>query len=34
MRTALPDPKIGPTSMDTLELYRWAVQDPETHAVG
>ena len=33
MGTALPDPKIGLTSMDRLELYRWAVQDPETHAV-
>ena len=33
MGTALPDPKFGPTPMDQLELYRWAVQDPETHAV-
>lgn len=33
METALPNPKIGPTAMDRLELYRWAVQDPETHAV-
>lgn len=27
------EPKIGYTPMDTLELYRWAVQDPETHVV-
>jgi SAM-dependent methyltransferase len=25
-------PKHGSPSADTLELYRWAVQDPETHA--
>ena len=25
--------EIGRTTVDTLELYRWAVQDPETHAV-
>jgi SAM-dependent methyltransferase len=24
---------IGGTAVDLLELYRWAVQDPETHAV-
>jgi len=24
--------KHPPTGVDTLELYRWAVQDPETHA--
>jgi len=27
------DAGFGPTPMDRLELYRWAVQDPETHAV-
>jgi hypothetical protein len=26
-------PDSGHTQMNTLELYRWAVQDPETHAV-
>ena len=27
------DATFGSTTMDRLELYRWAVQDPETHAV-
>jgi SAM-dependent methyltransferase len=31
--TAPHDTSIGPTSINTLELYRWAVQDPETHAI-
>jgi SAM-dependent methyltransferase len=26
-------PSVGLVSTDTLELYRWAVQDPETHAI-
>jgi SAM-dependent methyltransferase len=31
--TALRPARRSSTLMDTLELYRWAVQDPETHAV-
>ena len=31
--TAARDAMLDPTPMDRLELYRWAVQDPETHAV-
>jgi SAM-dependent methyltransferase len=27
------DAGYGPAPMDRLELYRWAVQDPETHAI-
>jgi len=27
------DAMIGAASVDPLELYRWAVQDPETHAI-
>ena len=27
------DTGTGRVGVDTLELYRWAVQDPETHAV-
>jgi hypothetical protein len=27
------DAMIAPAAMDTLELYRWAVQDPEPHAI-
>jgi hypothetical protein len=30
---SLHDATCGPTAMDRLELYRWAVQDPETHAI-
>jgi hypothetical protein len=31
--TARRDVMSGPASLDTLELYRWSVQDPETHAI-
>ncbi len=33
MTGGLTEPAFATTPMDKLELYRWAVQDPETHAV-
>ena len=30
---AASDAVFAPASIDRLELYRWAVQDPETHAI-
>jgi len=32
MTDKVAEPKRPSAELDTLELYRWAVQDPETHA--